>query len=141
MTLRLFPKHVLAFAVRGKRKVGSLYTPTRGSYADYFQHQAIWLADFGSSCTVLNEGATVGSKGYIIDAFELEDVPSHLWAEYVPRLPPAVVKEIMSEAAQYDGMITANVIHEDSIFALEETDRWETLPRTPAQPSPSAEAK
>lgn len=134
VTLRLFPKHVLIFAVRGKRKIGNLYSPTKGAYSDFHEHQAVWLAEFGPGCVIQGEGAVVGSKGYIIDAFELEDVPHRVWGDYVPLLPQAIVQEILDEAKKTDGFITANVIHEDSIFALEETDRWESLPRPEQQP-------
>lgn len=130
MRLRVFSRYILVFAVRGKRKFGRFYTPTKGSYADYFQHQTVWMAEFGEDCRIRAEGAAVGRKGYVVDCFELEDVAAELWPTYRAVLPKAVTDEILAEAKEYDGVITANVIHEDSIFALEETERWESLPST-----------
>lgn len=120
MKLKVMPNYVLVFAVRGKRKVGSLYSPTVGSLADYHEVQPIWLTDFGKDCKIVREGASAGVKGFIIDAYELEDLPLYLWYHYRKHLPEQVVQDIESEAKAFDGFITANVVHEDSIFAIEE---------------------
>jgi hypothetical protein len=120
---------VLVFAVVGKRKIGSLYqAPKVRSMSDFFQHITVWIAAMGEGCKIAAEGAAVGKKGFVIDCFELESVPKSLWEDYVPLLPERVVDEILADAQKYDGTITANVIHEDSIFALEEDERWEQGP-------------
>lgn len=119
MRLRVLPNYLLAFAVRGKRKVGTLYSPTRGSYSDYHETQPIWIAEIGPESKIALEGVVVGTKGYVIDAYELEDLPDYLWTEYRARLPKEVVDQIEKEAFEFDGVITANIIHEDSVFAVE----------------------
>lgn len=121
MRLQVRPHYILVFAVRGKRKVGSLYSPTRGSYADYHEVQPVWVAELGEGCHIGKEGVALGSKGFVIDAYELEDLSWNLWYSYRKILPEFRVQEIESEAEAFDGFITANVLHEDSIFAVEET--------------------
>ena len=123
MRLKVRPRYVLAFAVRGKKKMGSFYTPQKNHYADYFEHQEIWIAELGSACRIAAEGAVVGSRGFIVDSFELEEIPlSILWPTYKAILPKAVTDAILAEAARTEGQVVANLVHEDSIFALEDTD-------------------
>ncbi len=118
--LRPRPNHLLVFAVRGKRKVGSFYTPTRGSVADFHVTQELIVAELGEGCAIAQEGVTVGTKGYIIDSYEYDPVPMNLWPTYREILPPARVAELEGDAAKFDGFITCNVLHENSIFAVEE---------------------
>lgn len=134
MRLKVRPRYVLAFAIRGKKKLGSFYAPQKNHYADYFEHQEVWIAEMGAGCKIEAEGAAVGRKGFIVDSFELEEIPlSLLWPTYKAILPKAVVDEILTEAKRTEGYVAANLIHEDSIFALEETDRWESSPLTLAK--------
>lgn len=114
------PHYILVFAVRGKRKLGSFYTPTKGSVADYHATLPVWLAEMGPDCTITAEGAAPGSKGFIIDAYEYDPLPVNLWATYRELLPPARVAEIEADARDGDGVICGAILHQDSIFALEE---------------------
>jgi hypothetical protein len=122
MRLKVRPNYLLVFAVRGKRKVGSLYSPTKGSLSDYSQVQTVWVAELGEDCAIASEGVVPGSKGFVIDSYEFEDVGLVLWPEYRKLLPLDVVGAIEREAEQFDGIITANVIHQASIFAIEEKE-------------------
>lgn len=119
---RLKPRehYCLVFAVRGKRKIGSFYSPTKGALADYNQVQPLWIAELGDGCRIAKEGAVVGSKGFVHDVYEYEDVGVNLWPTYRQLLPKAVVAEIEKEVLDTDGILTANVLHENSIFALED---------------------
>ncbi len=119
---RLQPRarHILVFAVRGKRKIGRFVTPTKGALADYHATQKILLAEFGHDVRIRREGATVGSRGLIIDAYELESVSKNLWPAYRKLLPAQKVAEIEQEVKDSDGYLMAEIVHEDSIFALEE---------------------
>lgn len=128
MRLRVFPRYILIFAVRGKRKMGSgaLYTPTRGSYADYYAVQSVTLAEIGAQCSIVKEGAKVGSRGYVIDAFEYDELPAYFWETYKGLLPKHAADAILKEALDFDGYISANLIHEDSIFALEDESERRT---------------
>lgn len=131
MRLKLRPNYVLAFAIRGKRKIGSLYSPTRGSYSDYYDVQPIWLAEFGDGCKIRSEGVDVGDKGFILDVFELEDLPAYFWGFYRNRLPEASVAEIEKEVEETDGFIMAQIVHEDSIFAVRGGDLCQIGERSP----------
>lgn len=118
--LKLRPNYVLAFAVRGKRKVGRFYSPTKGSYADYHETLGVLVGDLGRDCVVAVEGVEPGSKCYVMDVYELEDLPLYIWNAYRGLLPKAAVEALEKEAKETDGFITANVLHENSLFAVEE---------------------
>lgn len=119
--LKVRRRYILVFAIRGKKKVGTFYTPQVNHYADYHEHQEIWIVELGDGCRIVNEGAAVGKRGLLVDSFELEEIPlSALWPTYKAILPQAVVNEIIAEAARTEGHIVANLIHEDSLFALVE---------------------
>lgn len=117
--LKLRPNYVLAFAVRGKRKIGRFFSPTKGSYADYHETLGVLVGDLGRDCVVAVEGVEPGSKCFVIDAYELEDLPYYVWEAYRAILPKASVEAIEQEAKDTDGFITANVLHENSLFAIE----------------------
>jgi hypothetical protein len=129
MILKPRPRRILVFAIRGKKKFGGLYVGVRGDYGAFHEVQPVWFAAFGDDCRIMAEGAAVGRKGYVVDAFELEMVPASAWAKAAEVLPEIARDEILAEAALHDGTITANIIHENSVFGLEE-DPW-----TPPPPS------
>lgn len=122
--MRLIPRsgYLLVFAVRGKRKIGSFYTPTKGSVADFHIGQPVWIAEMGPDVQIAAEGAKVGSKGYVIDSYEYDPISVNLWPTYSKLLPPHRVAEIEKEAQDGDGYISANILHGNSIFALEDDD-------------------
>lgn len=117
------PQHVLVFAIRGKKKFKGFYVGVKGAYGDYHDIQPIWFGAFGEGCSIEKEGAAVGRKGYVIDAFELEAVPPSAWAHVAQLLPAIARDEILAEAKLHDGTITANIIHENAVLGLEE-DPW-----------------
>jgi hypothetical protein len=109
---------MLVFAVRGKKKIGSLYSPTKSGYSDYFEMQPVWIAEMASA--KLSNAVVIGDMGYVLDVYELEDLPADLWGHYRRTLPAATVSAIEQEAHDTDGVICANVIHEDSLLGIEE---------------------
>lgn len=127
------PRRILVFAIRGKKKLGTLYTSAKiKDYSSFHEVQPVWFAAFGDDVRIRKEGVEIGRKGYIQDAFELEMIPASAWAATAQLLPEATRNEILAEAELHDGTITANIVHEDSIMALEE-DPWtppKTLPST-----------
>lgn len=129
MRLRVRPEHLLVFAVRGKRKVGSFFMPTKGSVADYFELQPVWIAEMGSEATRLlsHEGVQIGDLGYVLDVYELEDLPNDVWKTYVENglIPEATYLALKHEALTSDGVITANIIAAASLVGVEESD-WKT---------------
>ncbi len=97
------PRYCLVFAVRGKKKLGGLYTaPVKGSIADFHAVIPVTIAAMGDGCHIAKEGAAVGSKGYVIDAYEFTDVPKNIWPTYCKLLPPARVEAIEKEAIMAD---------------------------------------
>lgn len=120
MRLKVHPSYCLVFAVRGKRKIGTLFSPTKGALGDFNQVQPIWVGELGINCKIAQEGVTIGSKGYVHDAYDLDDLGQELWPSYREILPAHVTAEIEKEALEGDGYISANVINEASIFAIEE---------------------
>lgn len=123
MRLKVRAEHLLVFAVRGKRKLGSFYMPTKGSVADYHDLQPVWIAEIGGESR-LGDEIKVGDLGYILDVYELEDLPIGLWPHYRARLPAEVVAAVEKEALDGDGFICGNIIHEDSLIGIEEDDTW-----------------
>ncbi len=114
------PNHLLVFAVRGKRKIGSFYTPTKGSLSDYHAVQELIVAELGEGCTIAKEGVVPGTKGFVIDSYEYDPVPKNLWPTYRELLPAHRVAELEGDAVKFDGFISCNVLHESSLFAVEE---------------------
>lgn len=123
MRLKVRPRHMLVFAIRGKRKIGSFYSPLRGNYSDYHELQPVWIAEIGPESRLEGE-VFVGDLGYILDVYELEDLALSLWPSYRKTLPASVVSAIEKEARDTDGGIYANIIHEDSLVGIEEETLW-----------------
>lgn len=124
--LRLKPQHLLVFAVKYKSKQGSIYTGTKGNYADYHELMAVWIADMGPDCTCLLDGVGIGAKAYIVDNYELgTEIPDEAAASYGPIMP--FKDEILSEASRSGGRIKAFIIHENSLACLEESS-WKKKP-------------
>jgi len=115
---------MLVFAVRGKKKHGGIYTPQKGFY-DYHTMQPVWVAEMAGDCLLgEDDGVQVGSKAYIFDIFELEPIPlpKDVLEGYVQCSEFAdAADEIYAESQEYDGVIEANVIHENSLIGVEET--------------------
>jgi hypothetical protein len=118
--LKLRPNYVLAFAVRGKRKVGRFFSPTKGSYADYHETLRLLIGEMGEGCKIQKDGVAAGSVALVNDVYELDDLPGYVWEEYRRLLPKDSVEAIEKEAEETGGFVTANVTHEDSIFAVVE---------------------
>lgn len=121
MKLRVLPKHMLVFAVRGKRKFKGLFMPQIGHYADYFQLQNVWIAEIGRGCNTAEEGVKVGSQACIMDVYELETLPKNVFQDYY-RENPEAFEAVVEEARQHDGVITSEIIHEDSLIGLVEDE-------------------
>lgn len=124
--LRLKPQHLLVFAVKYKTKQGTIWTGTKGNYADYHDLMAVWIADMGADCNCLSEGVGIGAKAYIVDSYELgTEIPDEAAASYGPLMP--FKDEILSEAEKTGGRIKAFILHENSLALLEESS-WMKKP-------------
>lgn len=110
--LRIKDRHVLAYAVRGRRKYKNLYTPQKGSYAEHYELVPVWIVQMGANCRTKADGVRVGSKCLLLDAYELEHVPYLNLTEY------PVPKEAVDDMEDSDGRLEMNLIHEDALMGI-----------------------
>ena len=129
MRIRVRPRHMLVFAVRGKRKFQGFYTPQVGNYADHYQLQSVWIAEMGEGCNSPKDGIQIGTKACVLDVYELETLPKDVFQHYYSRNPD-LFRGVIEEAKEYDGVITSEVIHEDSLVGVVE-DACQILSNSP----------
>lgn len=113
----------MVFAVRGKKKVGSLLTPMKGNYSDHYQLQKVWIAEIGDGCVTPLEGVQIGTKACVLDVYDLETLPKNVFTEYYCREPDKFA-EVVEEAKREDGYITTEIIHENSLVGVVEGEEW-----------------
>lgn len=124
--LKLKPNYLLVFAVKNKKKFKGFYTPTKSSYADYYELMEVWIADMGPECHCITEGVGLGAKCYLLDVYELDtQVPLNIMKMYGDKVNFG--EDIMKIAEDYDGDIEAFVIHENSLIAMDEST-WKKNP-------------
>ena len=112
--IRLLNKRkLLTFQVQGCLKTkGGIYTTFGGVY-DYFDCEPVWLASIGEETQLYKEGAMVGDIGIILDTFEHEEIRGQ-WDEckHMPEF-----ESLRKKAEEFNGKITASIIHENSLIA------------------------
>lgn len=119
MRLKVGEKRMLVFAVRGKRKMGSIITPQKGNYSDYFQLQNLWVAEIGPECVTAKQGVEIGSKVCILDVYDMEELPLNVFESYYSKTPE-MFQAVVDEAERHGGYITSEVIHENNLIGLVE---------------------
>ena len=131
LKLKLKPQQILVFAVRGKQKYKGIITPQKQSYSDYHDLVPVWIAEFGSDCSLPEEGVGLGAKCYLRDVFELEALPSYVTESYAPVVD--FTEEILKEVDQTLGIVQPCIVHESSLLAVEESS-WKKVPRLSWEP-------
>lgn len=126
MRIKLPSQNLLVFVVRGKQKVKGLWTPQKGSFADYHELATVWVADMAKDCHCLVDGVGLGAKCYLRDVFELEPLPTHIAKTYAPIVDFS--DEMLKMVDETGGSIEANIIHESSLIGIEESS-WKKMPR------------
>lgn len=126
MRLKVPSKNLLVFAVRGKGKIKGIWTPQKGSYADYHEPVTIWIADMNEDCHCIVDGVGLGAKCYLRDVFELEPLPTYVAEGYAPIIDFS--QEMLKVVDETGGSIEANTIHETSLIGIEESS-WKKNPR------------
>lgn len=129
-------RHLMVFAVRGKRKFKGIYTPQIGHYADYFQLQKVWVAEMGPDCKTPAEGVKVGTMCAILDVYDLESLDVDVFEAY-RSANPELFDKVAEEAAEHDGYITCEILHEASLVGIWEEDECPTQKNLPLDSRPS----